>query len=216
MIYDFLALISSFIIKFISDLGYAGITILMALESACIPIPSEVIMPFSGYLVWEGRFSLGTVVLWGTIGNLIGSIIAYLIGFYGGRTLLEKYGKYILISGDDLNRAERWFKKYGSVSVLFSRMLPLIRTFISFPAGIARMPFGKFVVYTFLGSLPWSFFLTYYIGVMGGENWQNIEPYFRKFDWLIVILVISLIGLWLFKKIKNPPSRKASEGEEKI
>ena len=153
MIYDLLALISSFVINIISTLGYGGIFFLMALESALIPIPSEIIMPFSGFLVFDEKFSFLAVVLWGTIGNLIGSIAAYFIGLYGGRPLIEKYGKFILISRHELDLADSWFKKYGSLSVLVSRMLPAARTFISLPAGIARMPFGKFCLYTFLGSL---------------------------------------------------------------
>lgn len=202
MIYELLAFVSSFIVNIISTLGYPGIMILMALESACIPIPSEIIMPFSGYLVYLDRFSLWQVVFWGTIGNLVGSIIAYFIGIYGGRPLIEKYGKYILISNHDLDLAEKWFKKYGNISVLFSRLLPIVRTFISVPAGVARMPFWKFCFYTFLGSLPWSLFLTY-IGIVLGENWKIIEVYFRKFDWLIVILVGLLIGWFIYKKIKK-------------
>jgi membrane protein DedA with SNARE-associated domain len=200
MIYELLATVSSFIINIISSLGYPGVVILMALESACIPIPSEIIMPFSGYLVFIERFSLWPVIFWGTIGNLIGSIIAYFIGLYGGRPLIEKYGRYILISRHDLERAQRWFEKYGTFSIFFSRLLPVVRTFISLPAGIARMPFWKFSLYTFAGSLPWSFILTY-IGLLTGENWSNIENYFRKFDWLIIILIISLLGWWLWKKL---------------
>jgi len=199
MIYEILALISSFIVKIISIWGYPGIIVLMALESACIPIPSEVIMPFSGYLVFTDRFVFWLVVLAGTVGNLLGSIITYFVGLKGGRPLVEKYGKYILINRHELEWAEDWFKKYGNISVFFSRMLPVARTFISFPAGIAKMPFWKFCLYTFLGSLPWSIFLTY-IGVITGENWKNIEVYFRKFDWLIVILVISLFSWWLINK----------------
>jgi len=148
-----------------------------------------------------GKFSLWQVIIWGTMGNLVGSVIAYFVGIYGGRPLIEKYGKYILISSHDLNQAEIWFKKYGNISVLFSRMLPVIRTFISFPAGVARMPFRKFCLYTLLGSLPWAVLLTY-IGIITGENWKDIEVYFRKFDWLIVILAISLIGWWLYSKLK--------------
>ena len=207
MIYDLLAQVSSFIVNIISTLGYPAITVLMTLESACIPIPSEIIMPFSGYLVFAEKFSFLSVVIWGTIGNLIGSMIAYFVGFYGGRPLIEKYGRYILISNHDLNLAEKWFKKYGNISVLFSRMLPVIRTFISLPAGITKMPFGKFVFYTFSGSLPWSFVLTY-AGVIMGESWSDVEIYFRKFDWLIVILVISLIGWGISKKLKIKENEK--------
>lgn len=202
MIYEIFSRLSSFIINTISDFGYHGITVLMALESACIPIPSEIIMPFSGYLVWEGKFLFSQVVIWGTVGNLIGSIIAYSVGFYGGRPLIEKYGKYILISSRELEWADNWFKKYGSISVLFSRMLPVVRTFISLPAGIAKMPFWKFCAYTFFGSLPWSFVLAYG-GLIAGENWNIIEGYFRKFDWLVVILVGLLIGWWIYHKLKT-------------
>jgi membrane protein DedA with SNARE-associated domain len=202
MVYDFLAAISGFIVNFISGSGYLGIFVLMALESALIPIPSEIIMPFSGFLVWDEKLAWWPVIMWGTIGNLIGSIIAYFIGYYGGRPLVLKYGKYVLITVDDIERAERWFKKYGSLSIFFSRLLPAVRTFISLPAGISRMPFFKFCLYTFLGSLPWSILLTY-SGLIARENWKGLEVYFRKFDWAIIIIAILAIGWWLFKKYKS-------------
>ncbi len=201
MLYDFFAAISSWIINIISHFGYGGVTFLMALESACIPVPSEIIMTFSGYLVWIEKMSFLPVVLWATLGNLLGSIVAYIVGFYGGRPFVEKYGKYLLISGDDLDRAENWFRKYGAWSVSFSRMLPVVRTFISLPAGIARMPFLKFSIYTALGSLPWAVILTY-IGVIMGENWSGIEVYFRKFDWLVAILAVLFVAWWLLRKLK--------------
>lgn len=194
--------ISSFIINGISSLGYGGIVLLMALESACIPIPSEIIMPFAGYLVFNGKFSLFLVVLLGTIGNLIGSMIAYWVGFYGGRPLIEKYGKYVLIRNRDLELAQKWFEKYGNLSIFISRLLPVVRTFISFPAGISKMSFKKFSFYTFIGSLPWSFALTW-LGVKMGENWENLEFYFQKFDWLIISLIILAIGWWLYHKLKK-------------
>ncbi len=202
MIYEFLALIGSLIVNIISSFGYCGVTFLMALESACLPVPSEIIMPFAGFLVFNGTFSLWPVVLWGTIGNLIGSIIAYIVGYYGGRPLIEKYGKYILISRRELALADSWFQKYGGLSVFFSRLLPVVRTFISLPAGIAKMPFGKFCFYTFLGSLPWSFVLTY-AGLIMGENWQELEVYFKKFDWSIGILIIAVIAIWAYKKVRT-------------
>lgn len=197
-----LEFIASFVTNLISSTGYFGITTLMALESACIPIPSEIIMPFSGFLVFEGRFVLWSVVVWGAIGNLIGSIIAYLVGFYGGRPLIKKYGKYILISSHDLERADQWFKKYGQSTVLFSRLLPIIRTFISLPAGISRMNFKKFCFYTLVGSLPWSFVLTY-AGVIMGKNWSTIKIYFEKFDLVIGGLVILAIIWWIWRHFKN-------------
>ncbi len=179
----------------------------MALESALIPIPSEIIMPFAGFLVWEGKFSFANVVLWGALGNLAGSIIAYFLGFYGGRPLLEKYGKYILISTEEIKRADDWFKKYGNFSIFISRMLPVVRTFISLPAGVARMPFWKFSLYTFLGSLPWAFLLTY-LGIISGENWKNLEAYFRKFDWLIIGIILAAIGWYLYAKLINRSSSR--------
>lgn len=202
MIYDLLAFISSSVITVISASGYFGIMFLMALESACIPIPSEVIMPFSGFLVFSGRFSFWLTVFWGAIGNLFGSVLAYLAGYYGGRPVIERYGKYIFISKKDLEGAQEWFKKYGSVSVFFSRMLPVVRTFISLPAGISKMPFWKFCIYTLLGSLPWSFLLTY-AGVITGENWSSLEKYFRKFDWLILILIVLAGAIFIYKKVKD-------------
>jgi membrane protein DedA with SNARE-associated domain len=202
MIYEILAQISSLILTVIAGLGYFGVFLLMALESACLPVPSEVIMPFSGYLVTAGKFSFWLVVLAGTVGNLAGSIAAYFVGYYGGRPLIEKYGKYILISVHDLDIAERWFNKYGSVSIFFSRLLPIVRTFFFFPAGACKMPFGKFCLYTVLGCLPWSIFLTY-VGVELGENWKSIEVYFRKFDWVIIVLVILFIIYWVYKKKKK-------------
>jgi len=201
VIYQLLAIVSNFAIQTISALNYFGVIFLMALESACIPIPSEVIMPFSGFLVFEGKFSFWLVVFWGTMGNLIGSAIAYFIGFYGGRPLVEKYGKYILLSHSDLELAERWFQKYGSLSIFFSRILPVARTFISFPAGVAKMNFFKFSVYTTVGSAIWSVFLTY-VGFFGGENWSKIEVYFKKFDWFIGILGILGIGWFIYHKLK--------------
>lgn len=202
MIYEILALISSWAVNLIEAAGYLGVFFLMALESACIPIPSEVIMPFSGFLVFEEKFTLMQVILWGTLGNLAGSVVAYLVGLYGGRPLIEKYGKYILISRRELDWADGWFKKYGSLSVFFSRLLPVVRTFISLPAGIARMPFWRFCIYTFLGSLPWSFVLSY-AGIIMGENWSGLEGYFRKFDWVIGIIGGIFVVWFIWHKIKH-------------
>jgi membrane protein DedA with SNARE-associated domain len=212
MIYEILAWLGALVTGIISGMGYWGVFLLMALESACIPIPSEVIMPFSGFLVWQGTFHLIPVVIWGALGNLAGSIIAYGVGFYGGRPLLLKYGKYLLISESDLDKSQEWFKKHGSASVLFARCLPIVRTFISLPAGIAKMPFWKFCLYTFLGSLPFVFFLTYG-GVIAGENWNILEPYFRKFDWLILIVGVLLVGLFIIKKLT--PRLSSGQGEKK-
>jgi membrane protein DedA with SNARE-associated domain len=200
--YEILSLISSWAMEMILKSGYAGITFLMALESACIPIPSEIIMPFSGYLAFKGSFVFWQVVVWGAVGNLIGSLAAYFVGCSGGRSLILRYGKYFLVFPHDLERAEKWFLKYGGFGIFFSRMLPVVRTFISLPAGCARMPLGKFSLYTFLGSLPWSFVLAY-AGVVMGENWTGLESYFRKFDWAIVILILGAAIFWILKHNKK-------------
>lgn len=201
MVFAILTWLSSTIISIISSTGYLGVMILMALESACLPVPSEIVMPFSGYLVFEGRFVLWQVVLWGAIGNLVGSIIAYLVGFFGGRRLILRYGKYFLVSEHDLELADNWFKKYGQGVVFFSRLLPIIRTFISLPAGIARMGFKKFCFYTLIGSLFWSFLLAY-AGLILGENWDKLESYFRKFDLVIGVLIILLIVWWSIRHFR--------------
>ncbi|MFY9458052.1 MAG: DedA family protein [Candidatus Spechtbacterales bacterium] len=193
--------LSSFIISAIENTGYAGIAFLMALESANIPVPSEIIMPFSGYLVFQGKLNLLQVVFWGALGNLAGSILSYYLGYFGGRRVLEKYGKFLFISGSDIDLADRWFQKYGTIIVFASRMLPIARTFISFPAGIARMNVFKFSAYTFTGSLIWSYFLTY-AGVIMGENWTRLEVYFRKFDWAIAALIVMGAGWWVWRHIK--------------
>ncbi len=202
MVSAILAWLSSIIISVISSAGYLGIFILMTLESACIPVPSEVIMPFSGFLVWEGRFELWQVAIWGTLGNLAGSIIAYWVGAWGGRRLVEKYGKYLLISSRDLALADNWFVRYGQVTVFASRFLPVVRTFISLPAGISRMPFKKFCLYTLLGSLPWSFILAY-AGLIAGENWDPLKVYFHKFDAVIGILIILGIIWWVGRHFRQ-------------
>src|SRR4030081_1081107 len=155
MIGKIIELLSVFIVRTISRLGYAGVVLLMAIESACIPLPSEIIMPFAGYLVYLGRFNLWAVSTAGAAGCVLGSLVAYWVGMYGGRPLIEKYGRFVVISLPDLDIGDRWFARRGEVIVFASRLLPVIRTFIAFPAGVARMNLKKFVIYTFAGSLPW-------------------------------------------------------------
>src|SRR5512134_4098859 len=155
MVTRILEALAGFVIFVISTLGLPGIVLLMAIESACIPLPSEVIMPFSGYLVYKGVHTLWAVSLAGAIGCIVGSIPAYYLGMYGGRPLIEKYGKYILMSRHDLDLADRWFERRCDITVFIARLLPVIRTFIAFPAGVNRMDMRKFIIYTFLGSYPW-------------------------------------------------------------
>jgi len=200
-----LSQIASLITKIISGSGYLGVSLLMALESACIPIPSEIIMPFSGFLVASGKFAFLPLVVFGACGNLFGSIIAYVVGVYGGRKFIVRYGKYILLRKKELDKSEKFFAKHGSLSIFFGRLLPIIRTFISLPAGIAKMPFWKFCFYTFSGSLIWSGLLAY-IGVLLGRNWQNIEIYFRKFDWAVGVLLVVGIIYFIYKKFSHKRS----------
>lgn len=201
MIFSILSAISVFVIQLIENAGYLGITVLMALESADIPIPSEIIMPFSGFIVFTGRLSFWPVVFCGAFGNLLGSLLGYAIGYFGGRPFIEKYGKYFLLSTHETEKAEHWFAKYGTATVFFSRMLPIVRTFISTPAGIAKMNLKKFCLFTFLGAIPWSIFLTF-IGLKMGQNWQVLETYFRKFDVIIGVAIAFLIIWWVIKRIK--------------
>ena len=184
MISRIIELLSAFVIYVISAGGYSGIVLLMAIESACIPLPSEVIMPFSGYLVFTGRFDLLWVATAGAIGCNVGSVAAYEVGAYGGRRLVEKYGAYILMTERELAWADRFFARYGNAAVFLARLLPVVRTFIALPAGIARMPRVRFHLYTFLGSWPWCYVLAY-LGMKAGENWHYLGKYFHRFDAVI-------------------------------
>ena len=205
MIGKIIELLSVLIVATISRLGYAGVVLLMAIESACIPLPSEIIMPFSGYLVSRGEFNLWLVGLAGAFGCVLGSLVAYWAGMYGGRPLVEKYGRYVLISSHYLDLADRWFARFGEVIVFASRLLPAIRTFIAFPAGVARMNLKKFVIYTFAGSLPWCIGLAY-VGQRLGEKWDKdptLKNLFHRFDFIIGIIVVLAVGWWVWRHIKH-------------
>ncbi|MBU0637018.1 MAG: DedA family protein [Patescibacteria group bacterium] len=193
-----ISVVTNFIINGISSLGYVGIGVMMAIESACIPLPSEIIMPFAGFLVTQGRFGLMEVAFAGALGCVVGSVITYAIGIWRGRDFIEKYGKYIFISHHDLDIADKFFNKHGSNAIFLSRLLPVIRTFISLPAGIARMNFNKFIIYTFLGSLPWCFALAY-VGKKLGDHWNTLGVYFHRFD-IIIVLVIIAMAIWHIKR----------------
>lgn len=183
------------ITEVIAAFGYWGVAVGMAIESACIPLPSEIILPFGGYLVSIGRLEFWGTVLAGTVGGTMGSIVAYYAGLSGGRPFLKKYGRYIFFSEKEFAVAERWFQRYGEATVFFTRLLPVIRTFISLPAGIAGMPFGRFVIYTFLGSLPWSMALVY-AGKVLGSNWDALSPYFHRFDLILGLGILVLLFLY--------------------
>ena len=197
MLDNLLAILAGAIIATISSLGYLGIVFLMAIESACIPLPSEIIMPFAGYLVSTGRFDLILVATAGALGCNLGSSVAYAVGYYGGRPLVEKWGRFILVSHRDLAMADRFFARFGSITVFVCRLLPVVRTFIALPAGIARMPQGRFQLYTFIGSWPWCFALAY-IGEQLGARWDSdpeLRAILHRFDVVIVgaLLLLALI-----------------------
>ena len=186
-------------------IGWPGVVFLMGVESAAIPFPSELIMPLAGWLLIEDK---GNSVWWvamagfyGALGNLLGSWVAYWVSLVGGRPLLRKYGRYILVTQDEVDRAEVWFTKYGELAVFASRMLPVVRTFISVPAGIARMNIWRFSIYTFIGSYPWSVGLAYG-GFKLGENWEDLREVMRPFDIPIVLVVVAAIAWFLYRRIK--------------
>lgn len=201
MIADILAAIATFITATISTMGYGGVALLMAIESACIPLPSEIIMPFSGSLVSSGRFTLFGAALAGAIGCVIGSVVAYAAGRFGGRQFVLRYGRYLLIAPSDVALADRWFERHGQFAIFASRLLPVIRTFISLPAGIARMRFIPFVIWTFVGSLPWCYALAW-AGMKLGANWTALEPWFRRFDVLIGAAIVAGAVIWVRHHLK--------------
>jgi len=207
MVHTVLEAVGAWIIQQISALGYWGVILLMAIESACIPLPSEIIMPFAGSLtsglVSEGvarqaQLNIWLVGLAGALGCLLGSIVAYWVGVWGGRPFVERYGRYVLITRHDLDLADRFFARHGQAAIFISRLLPVVRTFISLPAGIARMPFGTFCLYSFLGSVPWCLALAW-VGQVMGENWRSLRVWFHRLD-AVIGLVIVVAVVWYVRR----------------
>ena len=197
-----ISMLVSWIVEVISAAGYFGVVILMAIESACIPLPSEVIMPFAGYLVSIGQFSLLGAATAGALGCNIGSTLAYFVAANGGRKAFERWGAYVLVSPVEIDRAEKFFARYGAVTVFVGRLLPVVRTFIAFPAGLARMPMMKFQIYSFLGSWPWCFALAY-VGFLLGARWHS-DPTFRRvfhqFDTAIAAVLLAGLAWFLWSR----------------
>ncbi len=197
--------------------GLLGIVLAMAIESCCIPLPSELVMPLAGIMIVNGKLLHGTnslvalllVALAGAAGCLLGSIVAYIIGYTGGRPLLLKYGRYLLISQHDADKADQFFQRWGSETTFFSRLLPVVRTYISLPAGIAKMPFAKFCIYTVLGSFPWCLLLAY-VGTIIGGNLATLSPIFHTFDVVILIVLVVLIALYIRRHIRNDRKARAN------
>ena len=217
-----LAFIDQIVIPFLTSLygaiGYLGVLVASAIESAMVPLPSELILPFAGFLVSDtksiepithGPWSFVLVVIAATIGNVIGSLIAYAIGAWGGRPFLERYGKYLLIRPHEIETADRFFAKWGSQTAFFSRFLPVVRTFISFPAGVARMPLGRFIVYSAAGAFLWSAGLVY-VGTVLGANWVDIRHALQPFDTLILVVVVLAVAAFIWWRLGMPgrPGRK--------
>ena len=211
MVEGIIGALAAFIVATISAAGYAGVALLMAIESACVPLPSEVIMPFAGYLASTGRLSLPLAATAGALGCNIGSALAYEVGHRGGRRLVERWGSYILLGRRDLDLADRFFARFGGIAVFLARLLPVVRTFIALPAGIARMPRGRFHAYTFLGSWPWCFALAY-VGYLLGERWESdprLRAFMHRFDAAIVAVLALLAAWWVWRHWRQ---RAGAEG----
>ena len=209
--------IVAFLQTLFNTMGWPGVVIAMTIESACIPLPSEVTMPLAGWMLvqarglhWDG---LLFAVVMGAIGNVLGSWIAYWVGQWGGRPFLERYGRYVLISHHDLDRADRWFAIYGEPAIFFSRLLPVVRTFISFPAGVAHMDLKRFTILTLVCSLPWSLALAW-AGFVAGEHWEQIRAVMRPFDIPIILLVLALGVLFVYRKLKADGKQAAPEAAD--
>jgi membrane protein DedA with SNARE-associated domain len=197
--------IAAWIVAVISAGGYGGVALLMAIESACIPLPSEIIMPVAGYLVSTGRFDLVAAATAGAIGCNLGSIVAYEVGKYGGRPFVARWGRYVLLDMHDLDRAEYFFARWGSITVLVCRMLPFVRSFIAFPAGVARMPLFRFHIYTFVGSWPWCFGLAW-VGMKLGVAWRTdprLSHILHSADAVILAVLIGVVAWFVRHQIRK-------------
>ncbi len=200
-----ITVLATFTVGVISAGGYWGIVLLMAIESACVPLPSEIIMPFAGYLVSTGRFDIYLAATAGALGCNLGSIVAYEAGKRGGRPFVERWGRYILIGTDELDAADRFFARWGALAVLVGRLLPVIRTFIAFPAGVARMKLIPFHVYTFIGSWPFCFALAW-IGRELGEKWNSdprLKAAFHQADLAIGLVLVAVAGLYVWHRVNG-------------
>jgi membrane protein DedA with SNARE-associated domain len=217
-----LAFIDQIVIPFLNALygavGYAGVAIAMAIESAMVPLPSELVLPYAGFLVSDpsqlepltrGPWSYWIVVVVATLGNTLGSLVGYAIGAWGGRPFLERWGRYLLIRPHEIELAERFFQRYGPATAFFSRLLPIVRTFISFPAGVARMNLPKFIAYSTAGALPWSMALVY-AGERLGANWVAIREALQPFDLAIAVIVVALVVAFIWWRLGMPGWRRSS------
>jgi membrane protein DedA with SNARE-associated domain len=212
-VFDFLnGPVRDLVTQIYSSVGYLGVALWVAIESVIIPIPSELVLPFAGFLVGEGRaiepltgqpWNVILVTLFGTIGATLGALVAYAIGMFGGRPVIERWGRYLGITPADLDRADDFFDRHGNAAAFFGRMVPVIRSLVSFAAGIAHMPLGRFVVFTFLGSLPWTLLLVV-AGVVMGANWEEIGGILKRFEYLVLAILAVIALLWIWFRIVKP------------
>jgi len=210
MIEAFEAIVIPFLESLYTTFGYAGVVVAMSIESAAIPLPSEIILPFAGWMVSRELHEPLTGTSWsywgavsaGVIGNTLGSLVAYWVGRLGGRPLLERYGRYVLISHHDLELADRWFARWGEATVFFSRMLPIVRTFISVPAGIARMPLWRFLLFSILGAVPWVMLLVWG-GLVLGDNWSQLKSSLRGLDYVVAAALVGLVALFVWRHVRR-------------
>ena len=189
-------------VNIVSSLGYFGLFLLMTLESTMIPLPSELVMPFAGYLAYQGVFNFGVVCIAATLGTLFGSLVSYYIGRYWGKPFFDRYGKYFLVNNDDMKKTHDWFSKRGEKTIFFSRFIPIVRHLISIPAGIAKMDLKKFILYTLLGGLMWDTFLAY-LGYQLGKNWELVHEYTQPISYAMVVVVILGIAYFYYKHIRK-------------
>ena len=204
------AIVLPFLESLYERFGYIGVVIAMTIESCAVPLPSELILPFAGWSVSRGLiepltsspWSYWAAVLAGVLGNTVGSLASYAIGAYGGRPLVERYGKYVLISPHDLELAERWFARFGEATVFFSRMLPIVRTFISVPAGIARMPLWRFTLFSILGAVPWVMLLVWG-GMQLGDHWLELKQSLKGLDYLVAAAIVAAVGIFVWRHVRR-------------
>jgi len=206
LLHQFIDPILQAIKETVASWGYLGVLLMMAIESANIPLPSEAIMPTAGILVQQGKMNIHLAALAGALGCLVGSIPSYFLGLYGGRPFVKKYGRLFLIKEKDLDHADTWVKKYGDATFFVCRMLPVVRTFISFPAGVLKANFGMFCAFTFIGSLAWCYFLTW-VGIKFGENMEAFTSIWHKFDIAIVLIVLLGFGFYLYHHLRPEKSQ---------
>ena len=200
IIHTILSKMTEMAVNVISSMGYFGVFFLMALESTMIPLPSELVMPFAGYLAYQGVFNIYVVCIVSAVGTVFGSLFSYYIGKYGGEPFLEKYGKYFLINKDDLKKTHKYFQKHGEKTIFISRFIPVVRHLISIPAGIAEMDLKKFVLYTFLGGLIWNTFLAY-LGYLLGKNWELVHEYTRPLSYFMVVVILAGVAYFVYKHL---------------